>query len=236
MVVKFEAVTKKYGNELALKNTSFHFEKGKIYGLLGPNGSGKSTTLKMIAGLVLPNAGTVTMNGKPITRKRASEVAYLTELDMFYEAFTVDGMIRFYASQFADFDIQRAHELVGFMELDSKKKIKHLSKGNRGRLKLVLALSRNTEVLLLDEPFSGLDPMVRDSIVKGLLSYIDFGNQTVIIATHEIDEIEGILDEAYIIHDGEIKGHCQVEELREIEGLSVLQWLKQTTKKEGKMK
>ncbi|MGM0752294.1 MAG: ABC transporter ATP-binding protein [Bacillota bacterium] len=236
MVVKFDGVTKKYGNETALNHTSFHFQKGKIYGLLGPNGSGKSTTLKMIAGLVLPNTGTVTLNGKPISRKMASEVAYLTELDMFYEAFTVNGMIRFYASQFPDFDSQRALELVGFMELESRKKIKHLSKGNRGRLKLVLALSRNTEVLLLDEPFSGLDPMVRDSIVKGLLSYIDFGNQTVIIATHEIDEIEAILDEAYIISDGEIKGHCRVEELREVEGLSVLQWLKKTTKSEGKMK
>ncbi|MCR8850073.1 ABC transporter ATP-binding protein [Rossellomorea sp. SC111] len=236
MVVKFEGVTKKYGNDIALNQTSFHFQKGKIYGLLGPNGSGKSTTLKMIAGLVLPNAGTVSLNGKTVTRKSASEVAYLTELDMFYEAFTVAGMIRFYASQFPDFDTGRAHELVEFMELDSGKKIKHLSKGNRGRLKLVLALSRNTEVLLLDEPFSGLDPMVRDTIVKGLLSYIDFGQQTVIIATHEIDEIEAILDEAYIISDGEIIGHCQVEELRESEGLSVLQWLKKTTKSEGKMK
>ncbi len=236
MVVKFDGVTKKYGNEIALKDSSFQFQKGKIYGLLGPNGSGKSTTLKMIAGLVLPNTGTVTMNGKQVTRKIASEVAYLTELDMFYDAFKVDGMIRYYASQFPDFNIERANELVEFMELDSGKKIKHLSKGNRGRLKLVLALSRNTEVLLLDEPFSGLDPMVRDTIVKGLLSYIDFGNQTVIIATHEIDEIEAILDEAYIISDGEIKGHCQVEELREAEGLSVLQWLKKTTISEGKMK
>ncbi|UTE76446.1 ABC transporter ATP-binding protein [Rossellomorea sp. KS-H15a] len=235
MVVTFDGVTKKYGKETALNDTSIQFQKGKIYGLLGPNGSGKSTTLKMIAGLVLPNSGTVTMNGKPVSRKMASEVAYLTELDMFYEAFTVDGMIRFYASQFPDFDTDRANELVEFMELDGGKKIKHLSKGNRGRLKLVLALSRNTEVLLLDEPFSGLDPMVRDSIVKGLLSYIDFGNQTVVIATHEIDEIEAILDEAYIISDGEIKGHCRVEELRETEGLSVLQWLKKTTKSEGKM-
>ncbi|WP_201713593.1 ABC transporter ATP-binding protein [Rossellomorea arthrocnemi] len=236
MVVNFDGVTKKYGNEIALNDTSFQFEKGKIYGLLGPNGSGKSTTLKMIAGLVLPNTGSVTMNGKVVTRKIASEVAYLTELDMFYEAFTVEGMIRFYASQFPDFDTERANELVEFMELDNGKKIKHLSKGKRGRLKLVLALSRNTEVLLLDEPFSGLDPMVRDTIVKGLLSYIDFGHQTVIIATHEIDEIEAILDEAYIIWDGEIKSHCQVEELREVEGLSVLQWLKKTTKSEGKLK
>jgi ABC-2 type transport system ATP-binding protein len=222
-------VTKKYGHGTALENTTIQFKKGKIYGLLGPNGSGKSTTLKMIAGLVIPTSGTVTVNEEAVTRKIAGKVAYLTELDMFYEAFTVDGMISFYASQFTDFDRKKAYELSEFMDLDKNKKIKHLSKGNRGRLKLILTLSRNTEVLLLDEPFSGLDPMVRDSIVKSLISYIDFGNQTVIIATHEIDEIEAILDDAYIIHNGRIEGHCEVEKLREEEGLSVLQWLKKTT-------
>jgi ABC-2 type transport system ATP-binding protein len=228
-MIRFQNVTKKYGHEIALEHSSIQFEKGKIYGLLGPNGSGKSTTLKMIAGLVLPSSGEVMFKDMKVTRKIADKVSYLTELDMFYEAFTVEGMIRFYASQFEDFDIEKANELTAFMNLDENKKIKHLSKGNRGRLKLILTLSRNTEVLLLDEPFSGLDPMVRDSIVKSLISYIDFGNQTVIIATHEIDEIEAILDEAYIIHDGKIEGHCEVEKLREEEGLSVLQWLKKTT-------
>ncbi|MCA1056264.1 ABC transporter ATP-binding protein [Rossellomorea aquimaris] len=228
-MIRFQEVTKKYGQEAALEKASITFEKGRIYGILGPNGSGKSTTLKMIAGLVLPTSGEVIVNGSEVNRKIANKVAYLTELDMFYDAFTVDGMIRFYASQFRDFDMDKANELLAFMQLDADKKIKHLSKGNRGRLKLILALSRNTEVLLLDEPFSGLDPMVRDSIVKSLISFIEFGNQTVIIATHEIDEIEAILDEAYIIHNGRIEGHCEVEKLREEEGLSVLQWLKKTT-------
>lgn len=233
IVIRFENVTKKYGSGLALRNTSLQFEKGKIYGLLGPNGSGKSTTLKMIAGLVLPSAGKVLLDDQPINRKIAEEVAYLTELDMFYETFTVKGMLTFYDSQFKDFDMARAEELVSFMQLDGSKKIKHLSKGTRGRLKLVLTLSRQARVILLDEPFSGLDPMVRDTIVKGLLSYIDWGEQTVLIATHEIDEIEAILDEAYIIHNGEVKGHCNVEQLREEQGLSVLQWLKRTTQIEG---
>ena len=182
-MIRFENVTKKYGSGLALRNTSFQFEKGKIYGLLGPNGSGKSTTLKMIAGLVLPSAGKVMLDDEPINRKVAEEVAYLTELDMFYETFTVKGMLKFYNSQFSDFDMERAEELVSFMQLDGSKKIKHLSKGTRGRLKLVLTLSRQARVILLDEPFSGLDPMVRDTIVKGLLSYIDWGEQTVLIAS-----------------------------------------------------
>ncbi len=227
-MIEFQQVAKKYGSETGLDNISFTLEKGKIYGLLGPNGSGKSTTLKLIAGLIHPTSGKVFVNGKTVTRKIASEVAYLTELDMFYEPFKVKDMMDFYESQFPDFRRERANELLEFMKLDKNKKIKQLSKGNRGRLKLVLSLAREAKVLLLDEPFSGLDPMVRESIVKGLLSYLDFENQIVVIATHEIDEIESLLDEVLAIQNGKVVGRHNVEELREIEGLSVIEWMKKT--------
>lgn len=229
-MIQFENVTKRYGKEFALNNVSFKLEKGKIYGLLGPNGSGKSTTLKMIAGLVHPTNGTVRINGKMANRRMAAEVAYLTELDMFYDSFKVSDMVKYSASQFTDFDQKKANELLEFMTLDPAKKIKQLSKGNRGRLKLVMALARQTPVILLDEPFSGLDPMVRESIVKGLISYVDFEQQTVIIATHEIDEIEGLLDEVIAIHNGVILEKRNVELIRAEEGLSVLEWMKKTFK------
>ncbi len=236
MAVKLSNVSKKYGKEFSLKNVSLTFETGKIYGLLGPNGSGKSTTLKMIAGLVYPNSGKVEVGNEEVSRKISKNVAYLTELDMFYPGFTVANMVDYYATQFTDFDPVKAEELLKEMKLEREKKIKQLSKGTRGRLKLVLALSRNAPVLLLDEPFSGLDPMVRDSIVKSLLSYINFDLQTVIIATHEIDEIEPLLDEAIVIFHGNIIGQKNVEELREEEGLSVLEWFKDTAKNmEAKM-
>jgi ABC-2 type transport system ATP-binding protein len=226
-MITFEHVTKKYGRETALQDVSFSLEKGKIYGILGPNGSGKSTTLKMIAGLVNPSSGVVTVNGKKVTRKIAMEVSYLSELDFYYQAFTVNDSIKFAASQFHDFDIGRAEELLTFMKLEPKKKLKQLSKGNRGRLKLVISLARNAPIILLDEPFSGLDPMVRESIVRGLLSYIDFENQTVVIATHEIDEIETLLDDVIAIENGTVCAIENVEELRETKGLSVLEWMKE---------
>ncbi|WNS74410.1 ABC transporter ATP-binding protein [Bacillus sp. DTU_2020_1000418_1_SI_GHA_SEK_038] len=229
-MIEFQHVTKKYGREIGLDDVTFTLESGKIYGLLGPNGSGKSTTLKMIAGLVLPSTGKVIVNGKASDRRIAASVAYLSELDMFYQPFKVKDMINFHASQFADFRMERAKELVQFMNLDPNKKIKQLSKGNRGRLKLVLALARESSVLLLDEPFSGLDPMVRDSIVKSLLSYIDFENQIVIIATHEIDEIEPLLDEVLAMQNGKLIGRHHVEELRETEGISIIEWMKRTFK------
>ncbi|CAM3961647.1 ABC transporter ATP-binding protein [Mesobacillus zeae] len=227
MAIRVEGVIKRYGNKRALNGVSLTFEKGKIYGLLGQNGSGKSTLLKMIAGLVFPDEGTVSLSGSQVTRRTCGNVAYLTELDMFHDAFTVGDTIWYTASQFADFDQRKAQNLLKEFRLDPSKKVKSLSKGNRGRLKLVATLARNTEVILLDEPFSGLDPMVRDSIVQSLLKYIDFEQQVLIIATHEINEIEPLLDEAIVIRDGSVIGQEEVESLREEQGLSVLNWLKQ---------
>ncbi|AST91464.1 MULTISPECIES: ABC transporter ATP-binding protein [Sutcliffiella] len=224
-MIKFESVTKQYGKDIALGQTSIIFEKGKITGLLGPNGSGKSTSLKMMAGLVKPTKGFVTVDGEKVDRTIAKKVAYLTELDFYYEPFTVQNMIDFYASQFTDFQNDKAEKLLQFMKLDKSKKLKHLSKGNRGRLKLVLALARNAEYVLMDEPFSGLDPMVRNSIVKGLLTYVDFGKQTIIIATHEIDEIEPLLDDVVLIKNGNFLAKQNVEQLRENQQLSVKDWM-----------
>ncbi|MBS4179314.1 ABC transporter ATP-binding protein [Lederbergia citrea] len=232
MAIRLNNVTKKYGSEFALNNVTIDFQPGKIYGLLGPNGSGKSTTLKMITGLVYPNSGSVIVLGEEVTRRISRKVAYLTELDMFYDSFSVGRMIAFYESQFPDFNLEKANQLLKEMNLSENKKIKQLSKGNRGRLKLVLTLAREASVILLDEPFSGLDPMVRDSIVRSLLTYIDFEKQTVIIATHEIDEIEPIMDEVIAIYKGHIIGKENVEQLREEEGCSVLEWFKSTMEKE----
>ncbi|PLR95113.1 ABC transporter ATP-binding protein [Bacillus sp. T33-2] len=226
MTVQLQNVSKRYGKKIALEDVSLTFKKGRIYGLLGPNGSGKSTALKLITGLVFPDHGTVTVNGNEVSRKTCEAVAYLTELDMFYDTFTVQETVDYVASQFADFNREKAGELLKELRLNPMEKVKSLSKGNRGRLKLVATLARNTEVILLDEPFSGLDPMVRDSIVQSLLKYIDFENQILIIATHEINEIEPLLDEAIAIYYGSVIGQEVVETLREEQGLSVLQWFK----------
>jgi ABC-2 type transport system ATP-binding protein len=231
MTIQLQDVVKRYGKDYALKNVDLTFKKGRIYGLLGPNGSGKSTSLKLMTGLAFPDSGTITLNNQRVTRKSCQSVSYLTELDMFYETFTVEETITYVSSQFPDFNMEKAHLLLNEMKLDPKKKVKSLSKGNRGRLKLITTLARDSEVILLDEPFSGLDPMVRDSIVQSLLQYIDFENQILIIATHEIIEIEPLLDEAIAIYYGSVIGQEEVEVLREEQGLSVLQWYKQLVQK-----
>lgn len=226
MEINLEHVSKKYGRHIAVNDVSITLSSGRIYGLIGPNGSGKSTTLKMMAGLLFPTSGFVKVDEEQVTREMVRQTAYLTELDMFYPHFTVKDMVNFYQSQFPDFHTEQVYKLLNEMQLNPEKKIKKLSKGNRGRLKIVLALARRADVILLDEPFSGLDPMVRDSIVNSLVSYIDFEQQIVVIATHEIDEIETLLDEVIILANGEKVAQREVEDIREQEGMSVLQWFK----------
>lgn len=224
-MITLDRVTKKYMRKVALNDVSIQITKGKIVGLVGENGSGKSTLLKLIAGLAKPSAGDVLVNGVPVTHQAAKEISYLSELDEYYSFYNVGETIDFHASQFTDFNKEKAEEIRQFMQLDRKAKLKQLSKGNRGRLKIVLALAREVPVILMDEPLSGLDPMVRDSIVKGLISFIDLEKQTVLITTHEIKEIEAILDDVIVIKDGTMIGHKNVEQLRMEENVGVVEWM-----------
>ncbi|MCF3943374.1 ABC transporter ATP-binding protein [Oceanobacillus alkalisoli] len=224
-MIKLTDVTKKYGTKRALEDVNLTLSKGKLIGLVGENGSGKSTTLKLIAGLNHPTCGDITVNGEKVTRKIASSVSYLSELDEYYRFFTVKDAIEFQASQFVDFDIEKAYEIMKFMKLEPQQKLKHLSKGNRSRVKIVLTLGRNAPVVLMDEPFSGLDPMVRNSIVKGLISFVDLDKQLVLITTHEIREVENILDEIVAIRDGYIIAHHNVDDIRKENKQSIVDWM-----------
>ena len=224
-MIKLTNVTKKYGTKLALNQVNLELTKGKLIGLVGENGSGKSTTLKLIAGLSHPTSGDITVNGEKVSRNIASSVAYLSELDAYYRFFNVEQAIEFHASQFPDFDMEKAYNIMTFMKLDPKKKLKHLSKGNRGRVKIVLALARKAPIVLMDEPFSGLDPMVRNSIVKGLISFVDLEHQLILITTHEIREIETILDEVIAIKEGNIVAHRNVDDLRKETQKSIVDWM-----------
>ncbi|WAA12702.1 ABC transporter ATP-binding protein [Fervidibacillus halotolerans] len=224
-MIELRQVTKRYRRKIALNEVNITLTPRKIYGLVGENGSGKSTMLKLIAGLIYPTRGEVLVDGNRVDRRVSSVVSFLSELDEYYSFFNVEQTIAFYHSQFPDFDLEKANEMVKFMKLDRKAKLKELSKGNRGRLKLVLSLSRNAPIILMDEPLSGLDPMVRNSIVKGLISFIDIDKQLVLITTHEIQEIENILDEVIAIKDGKIIGRKVVEQLREQENVGIVDWL-----------
>lgn len=226
-MIELKNVSKSYLNQAAINSMSIEFPTGKITGLIGENGSGKSTTLKLISGLINPNKGEVIIDGRVIDRRSGSElVSYLSELDVYYPFYTVIETIDFHASQYKEFNMEKAMEIMEFMKLDPNKKVRNLSKGNRGRLKILLSLSREVPYILMDEPLAGLDPMVRDSIIKGLISFVDLDRQTIIITTHEISEIEPLLDQVILIKDGEVVGIGDVEEIRKNEQLSLIDWMK----------
>ncbi|AOZ94037.1 ABC transporter ATP-binding protein [Paenibacillus crassostreae] len=227
-MIQLTNVTKKFVQQTAVKNISLTLPIGKIFGIVGENGSGKSTLLKLIAGLTLPTSGSVTVNGMTANRKISKIVSYLSEQDSFYSIFTVREAMGFQASQFPDFNIAKAEAIMKFMQLDPNKKIKDLSKGNRGRLKIVFSLARESPYILMDEPLSGLDPMVRKSIVKGMISFVDLESQTLIMTSHEITEIESILDSFIAIKDGSLITMSDVAELHESEGLGIKDWMEKT--------
>ncbi|MFZ4452866.1 ABC transporter ATP-binding protein [Salibacterium aidingense] len=224
-MISLQNVSKHYLAKKAVQDVTLHIPAGGITGLVGENGSGKSTILKMVSGLIHPSRGTLQVDQTPVNRRIAEKVAFLSELDAFYRFYTVQNMVDFQASQFRDFNRARAEEMLTFMKLDPDSKIKSLSKGNRGRLKIVLTLARDAPVILMDEPLSGLDPMVRDSIVKSLISFIDVERQTVVMTTHEVNEMEPLFDRVIAIKDGKILGMAETEDIRTSQGLRVVDWM-----------
>lgn len=225
MMIELKAVTKKYNSRQALDGITLTIPQGKVIGLVGENGSGKTTLLKLMAGLLTPSSGEAMFNGSPITRRVAANIAYMPDADLFYPYFKVGQLFDFYDSQFEDFDLIKAKEIAQFLNVSLDSKIKTLSKGNRGRVKIAATLGREAMYYLLDEPFSGLDPMVRDDIAKGLIRYTDSERQTVLLSTHELKEVEPLLDEIVVLKDGQILAHEAVDEIRDRYGKDATSWM-----------
>jgi ABC-2 type transport system ATP-binding protein len=224
-MIELSNVSKKYGGRKALEDITLTLTPGKIIGLVGENGSGKTTLLKLMAGLLTPSSGSATFSGSRITRRIATNIAYMPDADLFYPYFTVQQLFEFYESQFADFNPTKSKEIAAFLNLSLDSKIKNLSKGNRGRVKIAATLGREADYYLLDEPFSGLDPMVRDDIAKGLIRFTDPERQTVIMSTHELKEVEPLLDEIVVLKGSRMIAHEAVDEIRDNYGKDATSWM-----------
>lgn len=224
-MIKIHDVTKKYLIYPAVKSLNLTLHQGKIIGVIGENGSGKTTLLKLLAGLLRPTSGSVMIDEQQVNRKVCKKLAYLTDMDYYYPYFTVNELVRYYNSQFIDFDQEKALNIIEFMNLEQNQKIKYLSRGNKSRLKIAVTLARNVPYIILDEPFSGLDPMVRKSIMNSMIKFIDLEKQTVIMATHEVNEVEPILDEVVLLKKGTMIAHRSVDNIREQYGVDVVQWM-----------
>lgn len=224
--MKVEQLSFGYGRKTVLERVTFEISQGQIIGLIGENGSGKSTLLKLLAGILSPTSGTVLLNGEKVTRRMAAKIAYQADIDLFYEKLTGNQVFQFYASQFEGFSIEKANEIAAFLEVPTNIKLGKLSKGNRGRIKLATFIARDAEIYLFDEPFAGLDPLARESLMKAIIRFINIEQCSVILSTHEVNEVEPILDQVILLKDGHIRAMDNLEKIRDERGENAVQWMK----------
>ena len=222
MSVMFECkgLTKKYGNKVALNHVDLSLESGRIVGLLGPNGSGKTTMLKLANGLLTPTKGGIFIDGKKPGIETKAVVSYLPDADYLLDWMNVGELLKMFRSFYDDFRYDRALKMLDELHIQLNDKLKNLSKGNKEKVQLVLAMSREAKVYFLDEPIGGVDPAARDYILRTIIgNYSE--NALVVISTHLIADVEPVLDEAIFIRDGEIVFHRTIDDIREKEGKSV---------------
>jgi len=202
--VKFIEVGKSYGSKDGICTITTEVGRGSIVGLLGPNGSGKSTFLKLCAGLLRPTKGEVLVLGEKITPQLKERIAFVPEIDHMYQDMTAWEMIDFTSKFFTDFDLKKARQLIEFCDIRMTARIKDMSNGQRARTKLILAMARKADLVLLDEPLGGIDMISREKIIKAIISTFREEEQTIIMSTHEIKEVEGIFDKIIMLQGGQI--------------------------------
>lgn len=208
-ILECRQLVKKYGSVQALNGIDLELPAGKIIGLLGPNGSGKTTLIKLASGLLQPTSGEILIDGmKPgVETKRI--VAYLPERNYLEDRMTVEQMLKFMQDFYADFNMDKAREMLTHLDIDPKTKFKALSKGNREKVQLILVMSRDAKLYLLDEPIGGVDPASRDYILDTIIKNYN-KDATVILSTHLIADIEPVLDEFVFIRKGDMIRHSTV--------------------------
>ena len=219
-LLKLTGVSKNYGAGEVLVNLNMTFPRGKIVGLLGPNGCGKSTLIKMVCGILTPTAGQIRINGVPVGAETKAMVSYLPERTYLSEWMSVKELVGFFADFYEDFSTEKALSLLDKMGININAKIKTLSKGTKEKVQLIMVMSRNADLYILDEPIAGVDPAARDFILDTIFK-IKPANATVVLSTHLIYDIEGVLDDVIFLgRSGVILGG-PAEELRRQYGMSI---------------
>ncbi|MDN9870185.1 ABC transporter ATP-binding protein [Clostridioides difficile] len=215
----------------ALKNVSFNIEKGKITALLGINGVGKSTMLKAIAGLINTDSGEIRIDGEKINEKIYNKLAFVPDVQSHFSNTTIKETFEFMEIFYSKWNKEKSKEMMDIFKLDEDEIIDNLSKGNIARVKLILGFCQDPEYILLDEPFTGIDLFKREEFIGVIAQYME-ENQAIIITTHEIVEIESLVDEVVILDEGQIITSFNAEELREREGKSILDKMREVYKNE----
>ena len=222
-LLALENVTKSYGATAALDNISLEISAGKIVGLLGPNGSGKTTLIKLINGLLQPNKG---QDPSPATK---AIVSYLPDTTYLNEEMKVKDALTYFKTFYQDFNLEKAQHLLADLGIDENNRLKKLSKGNKEKVQLILVMSREARLYVLDEPIGGVDPAARDYILNTIINNYS-PTSTVLISTHLISDIEPILDEIIFLKDGKVVRQGNVDDIRYESGESIDQLFRQEFK------
>ena len=220
-LLEVKNLTKTFDGKKILDDVNLVIPEGKIIGLLGKNGAGKSTLIKLINDLLTADEGGVILfKGKKLGVYSKEHISYLPERTYLDKSMKVSEIIDYFSEFYKDFDKERAYRLLKDLKLDADKRIIKMSKGMQEKLQLILVMSRDADLYILDEPLSGVDPATRDYILDTILSNFKEG-ASIIISTHLITDIERILDEVVFIDDGKIVLAGSADELRNKEGLSI---------------
>lgn len=220
-MIEVKNVSKKYKRKQVLKDMSFTAEKGEITCLIGINGAGKTTIMKSIMALTSIDRGEILIDGKKISKDMYEKITYIPDRLTMSPNYTIAQSFEFMADFYKVWNEQRAIELLAFFQLDPSDKISSLSKGNTAKVNLLLGLALDVDYILMDEPFSGIDIFSREQIANVFTSHL-IENRGVIITTHEINDIEHLIDKAVLIGDGRVLREMNVEQMRETEGKSVV--------------
>jgi len=218
MLASLDHVTKRYVKAEGVLDLTLGFPAGEVVGVLGLNGSGKSTLLKLIAGLLTPTDGTVRVFGER-PRQSRSKLVFLGEQDALWNWMTPKDAEKFMTGVYEDFDAKRFQELLEVLDVP-RRKTKAMSKGERGRLRLAMSLSRDSKLYLLDEPLAGIDLISREKILSSLVREWHT-DETILLSTHEVAEAEGLFERVLLMKAGRVALDAKAEGLRD-EGKSVV--------------
>lgn len=213
-IVEVNGLNKGYGKKSVLSDINFTIGEGQIIGLLGPNGSGKTTMIKTLTGLLQDYKGVIRIDGNVPNAYTKSIVSYLPEKTYLSKWMTVKDTFILFQDFYADFDIKKAKDMVQRMNLDLNQKTKTMSKGMQEKLQLILVMSRQAKLYILDEPIGGVDPAARDYILDTIIKNYN-EKSSILLSTHLIHDVERIFDKVMFLKDGKIIINEYVDKLRE---------------------
>ncbi|MGG2025633.1 ABC transporter ATP-binding protein [Gottfriedia sp. S16(2024)] len=220
-MIQVKNVSKKYGRKNVLRDISFTANKGEITCLIGINGVGKSTTMKAIMGITPIDRGEILIDDKEMNHTMYENITFIPDTLTMLPSFTVGEAMQFMKDFYVNWNTERAKELLGFFRLKEDEKLGELSKGNAAKANLLFGLGLDVDYVLMDEPFSGIDMFSREQIAKVFTSHL-IEDRGVIITTHEISDIEHLIDKVVLLDNGEILKEFYTEEIRLEEGKSVM--------------